>query len=677
MPCVAGKQTDANGSFVLNPAEGQPGHNTEVAVDAALPCEEKKVEEPETTQFGPGGGVIFDPTKPEGEQRIEVAGIPDVSDPGLAQQRNELAQVIMTSAFAAGEPVTPQEAFRLAAVSLGILEDTQAPGGGPTLVPVTVGGQTFNVSPNTAASLAQRNFEFNTLSAGDRNRFLTDLLQMNQNGGQFAANLGFSQQELQSSIQQAELNRQQQTSERLGSEEFAGGQNALDRALQTSLGNAGFAENQLGRQFTGGESALDRALIASQFASSQGLNENRFGLDVAQAQFGQNRTVQQDALSAANQLASLISLTDPAAQAAFQEAGGGVISNAIASGADALSNNALLPAARTLRGLEAPINAQLPEFQTTPFNFQPEPNPALSAAPTTLGGLQGPAPTATAQPITSPSGNTVQQNADGSVTSTAADGTVTLLRPGGSPAMHQAAGQEALLGAATPGTAQPTAQQQAGQDALSAFANPPSLAHGGILSAGIAKVGDQASGQPTGVEEFVIDPTRDAQVISRTGQPDAFRALMQQSVAGLAGGGFVSGGLELGGSGAIQPPGPTSPGGGFGLQLPVQPAPPPTAFDRASQAVTTPPTMNVPSQFSTGADDPFINRIRGIRQGVDTAPPIPGGAFNVGFGNLAPSLQQRFFAALQARFGVPQQDLLAEQQRFALQGTGRQLALGR
>lgn len=905
----------------------------------------------DVTKFGPGGGVIVDADG----TRHEVAGLPEVSDATLSQQRNELAQLILTSSFAAGETVTPQEAFRLAAVSLKILPDSQAPGGGPTLVPVTIDGQTFNVSPNTAGTLAQSNFQHTTLSAGDRNRFLTDLLQMNQNGGQFAASLGFQQAELDASIAQAEKNRLQETAEREGSEafaaeqaildrlfaltqqrtnladtaegraftaeesaidrqlvqqqgdldrqlavaqqnaqladtaagrEFAGGESALDRAQRLQEQNAALTEAQIGRQFIGGESAIDRAqalaqqnaqladtaagrqfaggesaleraLAASQFAATQGLNENRFGLDVAQAQFGQNRAVQQDALNAADQLARLISLTDPAAQAAFQEAGGGVISNAIASGADALSQNALLPAARTLRGLEAPINAQLPEFQTPGFNFTPgtnpalgqdpitaqfnpatnpalglDPtqiqasgavNPALGAAPTqavfggtsaplataqappapVLSPLTAPAPTqaptgslggglpvstassviqpatssSDSTPIVSPSGNQVIQRADGSVVIINADGSETLLRSGGAdgtvgvdPALQSGGSGDLAIRPGDPGfvdplqqafqetsalapltntsggtavagpTVEAQQQQQAGQnallafagapvpapttdtqtrinsanDALLAFANPPSLAHGGRLSAGIAKVGDHASGRPTGVEEFIIDPTRDARVISRTGQPDAFRALMQQSVAGLAGGGLVDqtvrqpspfGGAEV--TGAVQPIDfsqqllqPTSPGGGFNLQAPVQgvqpiqpigspqildpgfgvqpaPAPPPTAFDRAQQAVTTPPTINVPSQFTTGADDPFLNRIRGIRQGVDTAPPIPGGAFNVGFQNLAPSLQQRFFAALQSRFGVPQQDLRAEQARFALQGTGRQLALGR
>ena len=72
-----------------------------------------------------------------------------------------------------------------------------------------------------------------------------------------------------------------------------------------------------------------------------------------------------------------------------------------------------------------------------------------------------------------------------------------------------------------------------------------------------------------------------------------------------------------------------------------------------------------------------ITALRRFRR-VDTTPPIPGGAFNVGFQNVAPTLQQRFFVGLQSRFGVPQQDLLAEADRFRLQGLDRNsLAFGR
>lgn len=81
-------------------------------------------------------------------------------------------------------------------------------------------------------------------------------------------------------------------------------------------------------------------------------------------------------------------MTDPAALPAFFEAGGGVISNAIAGGADALSDNALLPAAYVLRGLEGTelsaggrVAAPAPydPFAYTPAQFQgPQPPPVAA-----------------------------------------------------------------------------------------------------------------------------------------------------------------------------------------------------------------------------------------------------------------------------------------------------------
>ncbi|HET6496127.1 MAG TPA: hypothetical protein VFH61_12275, partial [Thermoleophilia bacterium] len=99
-------------------------------------------------------------------------------------------------------------------------------------------------------------------------------------------------------------------------------------------------ESAAARGFTGQENALTRAQRAGEFAATHGLNQR------------------EQALGGAAQLSNLISNVDPAAFEAFAAGGGFNIANAIAGGGDALSTNALLPAARTLRALEQPFGAQ-------------------------------------------------------------------------------------------------------------------------------------------------------------------------------------------------------------------------------------------------------------------------------------------------------------------------------
>jgi len=123
---------------------------------------------------------------------------------------------------------------------------------------------------------------------------------------------------------------------------------------QFEASQAGLTREQQAR-----ENALSRAQRASEFAATQELANRRFQLDFVQAQEQARRQQLQDRLGGARQFADLISLTDPAALPAFFEAGGGSISNALASGATALSENALLPAAQTLTALQR-MNAPAP-----------------------------------------------------------------------------------------------------------------------------------------------------------------------------------------------------------------------------------------------------------------------------------------------------------------------------
>lgn len=78
-----------------------------------------------------------------------------------------------------------------------------------------------------------------------------------------------------------------------------------------------------------------------------------YGLDIANFQ----RLDRADRAQMAKDLASVISSTDPAALPAFLAGGGGLIENSLAHGNTALTDNAMLPAAQLLYGLDQPGQA--------------------------------------------------------------------------------------------------------------------------------------------------------------------------------------------------------------------------------------------------------------------------------------------------------------------------------
>ncbi len=335
-------------------------------------------------------------------------------------------------------------------------------------------------------------------------------------------------------------------------------------------------ENATTRAASAAESAAQRAARAAEFATTYGQDEAQFGANYGrgaasdanaynqnEAQFGATygrgaandenaynqyiagfqRQQQQDQLAGAEQYSRLVSQVDPAALPAFHEAGGGNIMNAVAAGRDALSSNALLPAARTLRGLE---------------------NPAQPA-----GFVRAPAYT---------------------------------------PAPYQAAP------AYTPRP----------------YAPPP--------------VAPQAPPTPT------APPTQE-----------------QNNAAAIAAGATPGGQYAPGWT-----PGPVwrpSPG-------------PPIAAANGFSGVVDRPTPIVAGESGpenvqiTPIDTPYMDRVRQFRQQVDVRPPIEGGYMNVGFSNIAPSLQQRYTAGLQSRYGVPQGDVQAEQRRYALRGFQQPYSVG-
>lgn len=105
---------------------------------------------------------------------------------------------------------------------------------------------------------------------------------------------------------------------------------------------------QAARAATAQANAASLAARASEFAASHGLNERRFAFEMAEASRQAARQNRLDRLAAAETFAQTLETTDPAAFRGFVRLGGGVISNALATGADALSNAAAAPAAEAL-----------------------------------------------------------------------------------------------------------------------------------------------------------------------------------------------------------------------------------------------------------------------------------------------------------------------------------------
>lgn len=122
------------------------------------------------------------------------------------------------------------------------------------------------------------------------------------------------------------------------------------QADQTALGQA--FQNQQGLQaqnFTEQQNALQRAQQAEQFAQSitlqrkqLKLSEDQFLFQVFEAQANRVAQARRDRVAAAGQLAQVISMADPLAQQVF----GSNVQGAIAGGAEALTANAIEPAAQ-------------------------------------------------------------------------------------------------------------------------------------------------------------------------------------------------------------------------------------------------------------------------------------------------------------------------------------------
>ena len=384
------------------------------------------------------------------------------------------------------------------------------------------------------------------------------------------------------------------------------------------------------RAYRSGESAIDRAIRASEFAATFNAGEAARKADIearnqqmafAAEQDYQNRLTQyaNDQTQRARQFADLISATDPGALPAFIAAGGGNIGNALAAGATAQTDTANLGAAKTLRAIrETP--------QPTKFSFSP-----IAYTPTTFTGITIPsaatAPATSAAPVAAPapSGGGFDQATNNAAIVNAAKS----------------------MGIATPGFAMGTHMPGYADGTTDFIPAPPAF-----------RVGDSPTGMPTGREETVQvdDPEGNARVRVT---PDNVM-LPDEQMAGMGG---MSGGMDdMGEHG----------GGKFRLFGDVLKAVGAYLTDDAAPSI---PRFALGTYTGTMADDlvsagdePYLGEVRQIRNSVQYPDFNP---YDTSFVNQLPTLQQRFFAGRQTKYGVPVQDQMAEEQRYRLQGANR------
>ena len=375
--------------------------------------------------------------------------------------------------------------------------------------------------------------------------------------------------------------QQFQTDERLGGERFRAGERVGGEQFQAG-------ERLGGERFRGRQADIDRAARAGEFAATHGLNERIEDRQATESRFDMQRMLRDQQLAGAGQLSSLIGQTDPGAIEAFLAGGGGVISNALASGRDALSDNALLPAARTLRAIEQP----------NPFSLQ-------NANPTSSGGIGA--------------------------------------------AMAGVRGVDPATAPLVPGTVR--------YDEAIARARERSLA---VLASG-GSTGSSVGSAGAIADQQLID---EGQAIRGLGGGIASRdSFASAGDAVRFSNPFFNSGIKPtisaahGFSGTVTEPTTLQVGENGPEHVQVTPnAPNPFDLDAIRSGLVTP------------ADQPFLDRIRTIREGVQ----VPGlNPFDVAFRNVAPTLMNRFFQARQTKKGISVADQVAEAERFTLPGVRR------
>ena len=403
-------------------------------------------------------------------------------------------------------------------------------------------------------------------------------------------------------------------------------------------------ESAAARAFTGQENALSRAQRAAEFAATHGINQR------------------DQALGGATQLSNLISNVDPAAFEAFAAGGGFNIANAIAGGGDALSTNALLPAARTLRALEGFQEAPPPHIEPSPFAIANQRLLAEQEVGKDLTLIPG-----------TPRYEEAVQRARQRILDAAARGSGI----GGTLIDHDPASTN--FGGPTPW----------------AIAEQQLIAEGLFYEDRFGGLRPVARAQSMVGENPLLAPAISARAHSMVGENPllALRMAAEEQDQIRA--------FEQEGRPAISARAHSMVGENplLALRMAAEEQDQIRAFEQEgrpvisaahgfSGVVNTPTTFQVAengpehvqvtpgSPAATPEDDPFLERIRKIRERTQVPNLLPGGSFNVGFANLPPTLQDRFFAARQSRFGIPIADQLAEARRFQLQGAGRSFGFG-
>jgi hypothetical protein len=155
---------------------------------------------------------------------------------------------------------------------------------------------------------------------------------------QHADSLGFNREELASRTADSAANRSANSAESAAQRTFQGSESAAQRA------------------FTGGENALSRAQQAGEFAATYAIQKAN-----------QERQQLADRMQAAKTYSDLSGAADLTGFDRFMQAGGGVLGNAIASGATSLTDKGQLGAARALAASREPMSP-LPDYN--PYGAQ-------------------------------------------------------------------------------------------------------------------------------------------------------------------------------------------------------------------------------------------------------------------------------------------------------------------
>lgn len=134
-------------------------------------------------------------------------------------------------------------------------------------------------------------------------------------------------------------------------------------------------ENEAQRNWQAAQNAIDRALK---------LTSDRAQFELTRTGLVQQQT--KDMVDAAKQVADLISSTDPIKYRAFLAAGGGDIWNGLIGGGTAVSDNANLGAARTLRAMDNPTHIPTWDEIMAGGGFSVTNPPTLGANGVAVGG---------------------------------------------------------------------------------------------------------------------------------------------------------------------------------------------------------------------------------------------------------------------------------------------------